>query len=138
MGVCFYVPYIFFRVPMEMVGWGSGSRCMQYCPFLTLDFKSKSMSILRDRYFLLCAAAAFILISSSFFWDSGDDNSGEAGIVRDVRESENGYVFSLEDCGGEEICCFSKTEPEEGGAYSVKGSWSDDGTMLFVSSMEPL
>jgi hypothetical protein len=96
------------------------------------------MRILRDKYFLLCAAAAFILISSSFFWDSEDGGSGEAGIVRDVNESENGYVFSLEDCNGEEIRCFSKTEPVEGEAYSVKGSWSDDGTMLFVSSMEPL
>lgn len=96
------------------------------------------MSVLRDKYFLLCAAAAFILIASSFFWDSEDDGNGEAGIVRDVRESENGYVFSLEGPDGEEFRCFSKTEPEEGFAYSVEGSWSDDGTMLFVSSMELL
>jgi len=96
------------------------------------------MNILRDRYFLICVAAAFILIASSFFWDSGEGEGGVAGIARDVKETENGFVFSLEDASGEETRCFSKDRPEPGAAYRVEGSMSDDGTMLFVSSLELL
>lgn len=96
------------------------------------------MDVLKDRYFLICIAAVFILVASSFFWNNDGEEEGTSGIARDVKETENGFVFSLEDSSGEEMRCFSKERPEPGAVYRAEGSLSEDGTMLFISSLELL
>ena len=91
------------------------------------------IKILKDKYFLLCAAIAFIVIISSLSIEDNDSN-GRIGIVRDVSESSSGYTFYFDQTDGEIIHCYSKTQPDERLCY-LKGTWSDDGSMFFVSSL---
>ena len=93
-----------------------------------------------DRYSLLCISVAVILLMTLFVGgdDPGDDNEDMAGIVYDIRTSQNGYTFSFDDSNGGTIRCFTRTKPVEFEPYIIKGSFSDDRSMLFVSSMRPL
>ncbi len=94
--------------------------------------------ILKDKYFLLCLAVAFIILSSSLFSDGGGSSDRTVGVVYDIRETENGFVFDLYDSDGKTMKCFSRNGPEEGGVYEVGGTESDDGTMFFTNSMVKL
>ncbi|AGI48542.1 hypothetical protein TALC_01576 [Thermoplasmatales archaeon BRNA1] len=95
------------------------------------------MRFVRDKYFLLCAAVALVIVVSSFYI-SEDESDSHVGIVHDVHKSENGFVFTLDDSSGESIRCFSKTPPDGCGMYEIEGSFSDDGSMLFVSKMSKM
>ncbi len=87
---------------------------------------------LKDKYFLLCLSVAFIIVFSSFFIQDQDD--GRIGVVSDVKESSSGYTFDFED-ESSSFRCFAKEKPVNGSVYTIKGNFSDDGTMFFVSSM---
>ena len=91
---------------------------------------------LKDKYFLLCLAISFIIIVSYVSFDD-ESSSGRVGIVHDVSESSSGFTFYFEQDDGTTVHCFWKNEPVEG-LCSIKGSWSDDGTMFFVSSLTVL
>lgn len=93
--------------------------------------------ILKDRYFILCAMAALILLNSTFFV-TADDQNGMMGIVSEVDESENGFVFVFDDSSGKRVRCFTRDRPEKGAVYEISGDWSDDKTMLFIGSMKKL
>lgn len=93
-------------------------------------------SFVKDKYFLLCLAAAFILLCSSF--DNDMTDTKEIGIVYEITESKNGFVFCFENTDGEKMRCFSRSEPEEGSVYEISGNWSDDGTMFFTDFMTKL
>ena len=95
------------------------------------------MKIISDKYFLMCAAVAFIIITSSFCLPDETD-SGHVGLVRNVKTSENGFVFTFEESDGSVYRCFSKTEPSVGSLCEIKGSFSGDGTMFFASSISSL
>ncbi|MCL2333758.1 MAG: hypothetical protein FWC52_03105 [Candidatus Methanoplasma sp.] len=90
-----------------------------------------------DRYSLLCFSVALILVLTLFIGGEGQENKKESiiGIVYDIHTTQNGYTFLLEDCDGTDIKCFARIEPTGMGIYSIEGSYSDDGGMLFVSSM---
>lgn len=95
------------------------------------------LRILNDKYFILCIATAFIILSSTFFV-AADDPRSMIGMVSEVDESENGFVFVFDDSSGERVRCFTRDRPEKGAAYEISGDWSDDGTMVFVGSMKKL
>jgi hypothetical protein len=92
-----------------------------------------------DRYSLLCASVALILFLTIFITNEEPiEEKDIVGIVHDIKETVNGYTFSFEDSKGEKIKCFFKAEPCEYSVYMVKGTFSDDGSMLFVSNMKEI
>ena len=90
----------------------------------------------RDRYFLFSIVVA-VIIMVSFSINPNEDN-GIVGIAFDVKEGQNGYTFTLEDTNGNSIRCFTKDVPYENHLYKIKGTFSDDNTILFISSISPL
>lgn len=93
------------------------------------------MTIYKDKYFIICVSTVLIF---AFAWSTlnvKEENEDIKGIVFDIRESEKGFVFTLESSQG--ICqkCFFHEEPEELMVYSVSGNLSEDGNILFVKKM---
>lgn len=91
-----------------------------------------------DRYVLLCTAAVFTILMSMVFTDSSSHEAKDEeslGIAYDVRESPKGFVFQFQDSEGNSIKCFYSKEIKEG-TYYLKGRMSEDGSILFVSSVK--
>jgi hypothetical protein len=92
------------------------------------------MSIFRDKYFLISLSAIIIF---TLFWTM-DDNIAEdniKGVVFDIKESKNGFVFYLETSDGKCEKCFFKDRPENLKTYSVKGIYSEDESIFFIEKM---
>ena len=60
------------------------------------------------------------------------------GMVYDIKTTQSGYTFSLDDTDGNVTKCFARTELSEFGIYVIKGKISDDGSMFFVSSIQDI
>ncbi|MDR0309230.1 MAG: hypothetical protein LBH88_00510 [Candidatus Methanoplasma sp.] len=58
------------------------------------------------------------------------------GMVYNIKETQNGYTFSFDDTDGNVSRCFHYNEPIEFEVYSIKGTMSNDGNIMFVSSMD--
>lgn len=96
------------------------------------------MDILSDRYFLLCVSVAFVILASTFV--SGEvieSDDGTVGIIYEVKESAKGYVFLFQNTKGESMKCYFQKQVSEG-TYSIKGRFSDDRTIFFVSSAQEI
>lgn len=90
----------------------------------------------KDKYFLFSLMVSVIILMSSNIGNDGRE--GIIGIAFDVDESKNGFVFDLEDTDGKIIHCFSKEKPSENNLYKIKGNYSDDNMILFVSSISAI
>ncbi|MCL2296306.1 MAG: hypothetical protein FWC29_04405 [Methanomassiliicoccaceae archaeon] len=88
-----------------------------------------------DRYSLLCFSISFIILLTLFISADEPEDKEIIGVAYDIRTTQNGYTFTIEDTNGEAIRCFTKTKLSECNIYSVKGTYSEDGSMLFVSSI---
>jgi hypothetical protein len=93
-------------------------------------------NLFKDKYFLFSVSIAIIILLSSNF--ISDDENGIIGIAFDVKQGQNGYTFNLEDTDGKIIRCFTKEIPEENCLYKIKGDYSEDNTILFISSISAL
>lgn len=95
-------------------------------------------NILKDKYFLICVSSVLLLVLAWSAINTDNDENTERisiGIVFNVRETDSGFVFSIEMSDGTIQRCYYSTEPEEFGLYSVKGDFSDDGKMFFIKEM---
>lgn len=82
---------------------------------------------------IVVAAVAVCLLA-----EGGDAGSGyEAGIVHDVRETENGYVFFFAGADGEDMKCWSAECPPAGLA-EISGRMSGDGGIFFADAVRPV
>lgn len=90
-----------------------------------------------DRYVLLCVSISVVILVITFF-SPEDENEETIGIVYEVKETQNGYTFFFADDNGDKRKCFNRVEPIEYEIYSIKGTFSDDRSMFFVSSMDIL
>lgn len=88
-----------------------------------------------DRYSLLCFSIALIITLTVFIDTDEPEDKDMIGVVYDVKQAQAGYTFFMDSTGGDTIKCFFRTEPLEYGIYSLKGTFSDDGSILFVNSM---
>jgi hypothetical protein len=77
-----------------------------------------------------------IILVAVFVNEKEPEDSSIIGTVYDIKKTQNGYTFSFDDSSGGKTRCFSRTEPVQSAVYSVKGTMSDDGNILFVSSMQ--
>ena len=110
------------------------------CFFIIVSETSKIVSKKFDRYMKLCAAAAFVIIMTMLFSNPGSDNAANdetLGIIYDVKESSKGFVFKFQNTEGVSIKCYYSKEVT-GGTYMVKGKYSEDRTIFFVSSVRPV
>lgn len=92
------------------------------------------MSILKDKYFLMSLFCVFVLILFSFFDIEDKNDDPMIGIITDIKETQNGFVFDLIDADGDIIHCFSKERFRSDSVYEIKGRYSDDRTMFFIES----
>jgi len=93
--------------------------------------------MLKDRFFLLCFLTSVVIMISSVFMENGSED-GEVGVIHDVSSSSSGYVFTFEDADGKSFRCFSKSEPADDHVCMIGGSYSDDGSIFFVSTLTVL
>ena len=78
-----------------------------------------------------------IILLVLFFCIGSDDDllSPEyTGIVVDVNEGDNGFIFFLETSDSD-IRCFSSDVPIDLGYYGVIGDFSKDGRIFFVEQL---
>ena len=79
-----------------------------------------------------------ILLLTVFVDTDEPEDSMILGLAVDIRSAQNGYIFTIEDTDGEMIKCFTSFEPSKNEVYSIKGTYSEDGSMFFVSSIQPV
>ena len=89
-----------------------------------------------DRYSLLCISVSLIILLTLFINPGEPQDRNIIGTAYEIKTTQNGFTFSFDDADGKTIKCFNKTEPAEFGIYVIKGTFSDDGSMLFVNSMQ--
>jgi hypothetical protein len=65
-------------------------------------------------------------------------NDDVIGIIYEIKQTQNGFTFTLDESNGEKMKCFTRVEPAEYSICTVKGSLSDDRSIFFVSSMQPI
>lgn len=84
------------------------------------------------RYTALGIAVVMVVLVFVVFSDEDGVEPDMSGIATDIRSGTNGYTFYLET-EDSKVRCFSSERPEELGHYGVRGSYSDDRTIFFVS-----
>jgi hypothetical protein len=91
-----------------------------------------------DRYSLLCISVSAMILIAAFVNEEepGKEDKDMVGVVYDIKTTQSGYSFSFEDAQGDKMRCFARTMPAEFETYAIKGSFSDDGSMFFISSMQ--
>lgn len=62
-----------------------------------------------------------------------EKNPEIVGAVFDVKESSKGYTFKIQDSSGKVMKCFYQKEIAKG-TYCIKGRYSEDKTIFFVSA----
>jgi hypothetical protein len=87
--------------------------------------------------YIVLGLSVIMVISVFLIFERNDiEDYDISGIVHDVRESTNGWMFYVSTPDGSDIRCFFKERPVDMGHYGVAGDPSDDGGIFFVSSME--
>jgi len=88
-----------------------------------------------DKYSLV--AVSTILVIALFLTFSSvqaeEEEFDYSGMVTDINKSPKGYTFNLNADDGT-IRCYSENKPNES-FYKIKGEFSEDGNIFFVSSM---
>lgn len=92
------------------------------------------MSVFKDKYFIISVTAILIF---TLFWTMEDEITDDdiKGVVFDIKETKNGFTFSIETSKGDHVKCFYRECPENMKLYSVKGTFSEDKTILFIEKM---
>ncbi|MDO5853143.1 MAG: hypothetical protein Q4Q62_03615 [Thermoplasmata archaeon] len=90
------------------------------------------------RYIVAGFAAFLIALTAVMFSDTSRTDPDYTGVVTDISETTSGgYTFYLTTHDGS-FKCYWTSRPVEYGYYGVCGSFSSDGSILFVSSMSIL
>ena len=89
------------------------------------------------RYAALGMAVVLVVLTLVLFSDeSMQEDLDMTGIVSDIREGANGYTFTLNTYDGS-VRCFFRERPDL--SYcGVSGTFSDDGSILFVDRLVQL
>lgn len=95
------------------------------------------MKISKDKYLLLSIVCSLILISFSFidYFDQNDKDL-KVGIVLNVKETTNGFVFEFVDDSNNTYSCFFRERPDIDSVYEIKGPFSSNKSMVFIESLK--
>ena len=89
-----------------------------------------------DKYLIICCFSFIIVFSFAFMYNGVEGSDDDIiGVVIEMRESDSGFVFDIEDCSGMQYHCFAKNQIERNGVYRLSGSFSKDNSIFFVSEM---
>ena len=87
------------------------------------------------RYAALGMAVVLVALTLVLFSDeSMQEDPDMTGIVSDVKEGANGYTFTLNTYDGS-TRCFFRERPADLSYCGVSGTFSDDGSILFVDRL---
>ncbi len=90
------------------------------------------------RYVAAGFAVILVAVTMAVFVDGEDRlDPDHTGVVSDISESTSGYVFYL-NTYNDRFRCYCSSCPVDLGYYGVTGSFSDDGSIFFVSFLIPL
>lgn len=89
------------------------------------------------KYATIGLAVILLFMMFAFYSDSDNLDPEYTGIVSDIKKGSNGFTFQLNTVD-ESFRCYSSSCPEHLGYYGVIGSFSDDDTIFFVSTLIPL
>ena len=87
---------------------------------------------------MLGLSTVFVIILFFGFSDGEYTDYEYSGIIHDIRDSSNGFVFYIDLDSGETIKCFFNDKPDDLGYYAIKGSYSDDNSMYFIKNIQRL
>jgi len=94
------------------------------------------MDILHDKIALtMLVIISMIAVICATGADVSKDASDITGVVSDTGTTEKGSTFTMTDGSGIETRCFFRGNVNDGDVCTVKGSFSDDGGIFFVSSL---
>ena len=87
---------------------------------------------------MLCVSVSLILLLTVFISTDEPGDNTIIGIASDIKATQSGYTFTIEDIDGVAIRCFTTDKPSKNKVYCIKGTFSDNNSMLFVSSIHPI
>lgn len=87
-----------------------------------------------NKYSVL-AISVIILIGLFSYFQIGEDDETVTGFASDIRQSNSGYVFFINDPDGNSIKSFSSFQPDIL-VHSFHGNYSSDGSIFFVSGID--
>lgn len=93
---------------------------------------------MNDKFLLLCIIASIILVTFSFSYSESDNFENEdylIGVSNNVMKKSTGYVFDIVSIDNDVVHCFSKNKIEKNCIYKVKGNYSSDNSMFFISEL---
>ncbi len=90
--------------------------------------------MIMNRYTILSISIiALILIFVSF--DIGEEEEMITGFADEIKDSDSGFTFYINDGDGSRIRSFSSIRPDNM-LHEFSGSYSDDGNIFFVSEIK--
>ncbi len=90
---------------------------------------------MRNSHGYVTIAVCIVVVAAIFVTFSDEDSFDCTGIVYDIDQTSSGFMFLLQTSSGIHQKCFSYTEPVHLGYYGLNGSFSEDGSIFFVSKM---
>lgn len=90
-----------------------------------------------NRYILIGLSVLALISLFAFFSDESNADYNYSGIVHDVKQSSNGFLFYL-DTGSEDLRCYCSEQPMDLGYYAVRGSFSQDNKIFFAEVIRSL
>ena len=109
--------------------------CLQH-PFpYSISHENLVLVALLNRYVIL--AVAVVAVVAVFIVFSGNPllEFDQRGIVHVVKRTSNGYTFQMDCSDGSFMKCFSRESVVDLGHYGISGSFSQDGSIFFASSV---
>ncbi len=87
-----------------------------------------------DRYSVLSVSIVILIVIFASFNVSEDEDS-VTGFADQIKSTDSGYTFIITDGEGNNLKSFSSVKPDSG-LHKFSGSYSEDGSMFFVSKIE--
>ena len=125
-----------FSVSSGNGGVGGLSCCGTPFPF-KLHLFFRFVGDIVNRYVVFALSVMSLMGTIVVFSDYGGDSGSLCGIVHDIEESSKGFTFTIDVSSGS-IRCFSYDPLDDLGLYRIYGSFSDGGSMFFVTRVVSL
>ena len=87
-----------------------------------------------NRYTLFALVMISVVLILVMF-NEGEESVTITGYADDIHQSENGFIFMINDVDGNKVKAFSKIEMDES-LHSFKGNYSQDGGIFFVNEYD--
>lgn len=121
------------------MGWG----CRYPLTVVILSNKKRKIYFFMDKYTILTiliASLVLLLIGADIANVSSElvvANDEYFGLVTNIKETNNGFIFDLVDINGHTIPCFTSTIiKEQNHLQIITGTFSEDHKIFFVNTIQ--